>query len=389
ALAEDRGPDVFLIHNTWISKYQPKILPMPPTTQVAVQRVVGTVKKETIFQLETERSVSIRSYKNNYPDAVIRDTIRTVDVSTDPDKRQLEQRILAVPVSVDTLAMYVNKDLLNAAGIATIPNEWGAFQQAMPKLVKQDAQGALLQSGAGLGTAYNVERSPDIISVLMMQNGAEMSAEDGTPTFGLIPTALRDVRDQPPAYQAVAFYTDFADPGKEVYTWNKDQPNSFEAFLQGRVAFFFGYSYHLPIIRARAPKLNLGISPLPQIEGNPIVNYANYWAWTVSKKTKAPDIAWNLLNFMIKPEEAKKYQTAAKRPAAEKSLLPDQLEDEDIGVFASQVLTAKSWYIGNDPRTMEDALKAMVENVLSGVEEIPTAVQNAVAKVSQTIKYSF
>ena len=42
----------------------------------------------------------------------------------------MEQRIMAVPVSVDTLAMYVNKDLLNTAGIPTVPSEWSAFQQA-------------------------------------------------------------------------------------------------------------------------------------------------------------------------------------------------------------------------------------------------------------------
>ncbi|MCI0479216.1 extracellular solute-binding protein, partial [Candidatus Uhrbacteria bacterium] len=175
----------------------------------------------------------------------------------------------------------------------------------------------------------------------------------------------------------------------QVYTWNALQPDSYQAFVQGKVAFFFGYSYHLPYIRAQAPKLNLGIAPLPQIEGNPTVNMANYWTWTVSKKAKNRDVAWNFLNFMIKPEEAKKYLDAAKRPAAEKSLLPGQLENEDVGVFASQVLTSKSWYRGSDPGAMEDAFKVMVDNVVSGAEDIPTAVKNAQTKVSQTMRYSY
>ena len=172
ALAEDRGPDIFLVHNTWISKYLSKIQPMPLSTTVAVQTVVGTLKKEVTYVLETDPSISLRTYKNTDPDAVTRDTIRTVDVSTKADTHQYEQRIVAVPVSVDTLGMYVNKDLLNAAGIATIPTTWDAFQAAIPKLVKQDSQGNLLQAGAALGTAYNVDREPDILSVLMMQNGA-------------------------------------------------------------------------------------------------------------------------------------------------------------------------------------------------------------------------
>ena len=385
ALAEDRGPDIFMVHNTWITKYLPKIQPMPASTKVAVQRVVGTVKKETTYVLETTPTMTVTKYKSTYPDAVIKDTIRTLDVSPDPGKRQLESRVVAIPLSVDTLAMYVNKDLLNAAGIATIPTTWDRFQEAIPRLVKQDAQGSLIQMGAALGTGYNVERSADIISALMMQNGTVMSADNGTPTFGVTPESLSGAREQPPAYQALSFYTDFANPAKAVYTWNAQQSNSFDAFVQGRVAFFFGYSYHLPVIRAQAPKLNLAIAQLPQIEGNPTVNMANYWAWSVSKKTKNSDTAWNLLNFMMGKDEVSKFLTAAKRPAADRSLLEGQLDNEDIGVFASQVLTAKTWYRGDDPNAMEDAMKVMIENVQTGKEDIPTAIQNAVAKVSQTI----
>lgn len=389
ALAEDRGPDIFMIHNTWVTKYQPKIAPMPLSSKVAFQEIVGTLKKEAIYTLKDEPSISLRRYKNDYPDAVAKDTIRIVNVATKANERKLEERILALPVSVDTLGMFVNKDLLNAAGIATVPTTWDKFQEVIPRLMKQDPQGDIIQAAASLGTAFNVERSPDIISVLMMQNGAQMSADDGSPMFALVPPALSEQRNEPPAYQALSFYTDFANPAKSVYTWNGKQPNSLEAFIQGKSAFFFGYSYHLPQIRTRAPKLNLSLAQLPQIEGNPTVNYANYWSWTVSKKSKSSDLAWNVLNFMIKPAEAKKYLDAAKRPAADKSLLSAQLEDEDIGVFASQVLTAKSWYRGDDPRAMEDALEIMIENALAGVEEIPTAVRNAQTKISQTIRFTF
>ncbi len=389
ALAEDRGPDVFLIHNTWVGKYLPKIEPMPAETQVAVRRVVGTVRKQEVYQLETNRSMSLRDYKNDFVDGAVRDTVRRVDVSEDPNTKQVEERIVALPLSVDTLGMYVNRDLLNAAGVATVPDTWGGFQEVVPQIARVDTQGQLIQYGAALGTAYNVERATDILTVLMMQNGAQMSLDDGTPVFHQIPSALQSVREEPPAYQAVSFYTDFANPIKEVYTWDADQPNSLEAFVQGRLAFFFGYSYHLPTITSRAPKLNLGIAELPQIAGNPTVNFANYWAFTVSKKSDDSDVAWNLLNFMVQPEEMQKYLDAAERPAARRSLLPGQYEDENVGVFASQALTSRTWYLGDDPDTMESALEVMVDTVLRGTEEIPQAVRTAQQKVSQTINYDF
>lgn len=388
ALAEDRGPDIFLIHNTWVGKYQPKILPMPLSTKTAVQTVQGTIKQTVVYAISQEPTVSARQFKNEYPDTVSQDLLRVMNVSTNPDKRDLQQRVLGIPLSVDTLAMYVNKDLLNAAGIATVPETWDAFQDAVKKLVKQDAQGEIVQAGAALGTGLNVERAPDILSVLMMQNGAVMSAADGTPAFQAIPPNLSGTRDQPPSYQALAFYTDFANPAKEVYTWNAKQPNSLDAFIEGKVAFFFGYSYHLPVIKARAPKLNLTIAKLPQISGNPTANFANYWAWTVSKKTKSPDLAWNLLNFMRRPEQSKTYLDAVKRPAALKSQLDAQLEDEDVGVFASQVLTAQSWYRGNDPKTADNAFIEMIDTALTTPpEDIAKVVSTAAEKISQTIPY--
>jgi len=388
ALAEDRGPDIFMIHNTWVGKYMPKILPMPLQVKTASESVQGTLKKELVWSLNTEPTVSIRQFKLDYPDVVASDFLRTVNVSTNPDKRDLQTRVVAIPLSVDTLAMYVNKDLLNTAGISTMPQNWDDFQTAVKKLVKQDDQGNIVQAGTALGRGTNVERAPDIIAALMMQNGAEMSAPDGTPTFNLIPAKLQGQRDVPPSVQALAFYLDFANPGKDVYTWDAKMPNSLNAFMQGKVAMFFGYNYDLPVIRAGAPKLNLGISQMPQIQGNPVVNYANYWAWTVSKKTKSTDLAWSLLNFMRKPEENKKFLDAAQRPAALRSQLGAQMESEDLGVFASQVLTAQSWYRGNDPKAMEDALVSLVEDA-QGVEleKYTGLISTAVDKISQTIPF--
>ncbi|MDP3794118.1 MAG: extracellular solute-binding protein [Candidatus Uhrbacteria bacterium] len=385
ALAEDRGPDIFLIHNDWTGKYLSKISPQPPSTKIAYQVVVGTIKKEQTWELRTEQGITNKSFKDQYADVAIKDIMRTVNVSPTADKQDFQQRILGIPVSIDTLALYYNKDLLNAAGLPTPPETWSQFQEQVKKLTKLDAQGNLLQSGAGFGTAFNVERAVDLVSVLMMQNGTEMADEIGRPTFELIPAALAD-RELPPAFQALQFYTDFANPAKETFTWNNAQPNSLDAFIQGRTAFFFGYSYHLNQIRARAPKLNLGVSALPQIDGNPVRNYANYWYFVVSKKTKNPDIAWNFLNFLAKPEESKKILEVIKRPAARKKLLQDQFNDEQVGVFASQVLTSVSWYRGKDPKAAEDAILNMIQSIINGTASVSDAIRFAVDKINQTIQ---
>lgn len=384
-MAEDRGPDIFLVHNDWITKYLSRITPMPKSTQVGYVVTTGTIKKEKSWEVHTEPTISLKDYKAQYADAVLADTIRNVDVAVNSNKPDRQDRIVALPMSIDTLGLYYNKDLLNAAGIPNPPETWQAFQDQVKKIVKFDSQNTLLQAAAGIGTSSkNVERATDLLSVLMMQNGARMTDDAGNIFFHVIPPELSGQREEPPSYSAVTFYTDFANPSKETYTWNAQQPNSLDAFVQGKTAFFFGYAYHLPTIKARAPKLNLGITKLPQIEGNPVKNFANYWAWTVSKKAKNPDVAWNLLNYMAQAEQNKKILDVMKRPAVRKAMLQDQLEDESIGVFASQVLTAVTWYRGKDPATMESALDEIINQTLQGIP-IQTSMRQAIEKISQTL----
>ncbi|MDD5438554.1 MAG: extracellular solute-binding protein [Patescibacteria group bacterium] len=387
ALAEDRGPDIFLVHNTWVGKYLSKISPMPATTQMAYRFAEGSsTNRSYTYELRNERSITLKQLKESYPDAVASDVIRKVNTAKEGAAPLLEDKVVALPMSVDTLAMYVNKDLLNAAGIPTIPDTWDKFQATIPRLVKIDSAGKILQAGTAMGLAANVERATDIVSVLMMQNGAVMTSDDGYPTFAFMPENLTEQREVSPGLQALGFYLDFANPDKQVYTWNSTMPNSLDAFTQGRVAYFFGYAYHLPTIKARAPKLNLAIAKLPQIENNPVVNFANYWVWTVSKKSKNTDIAWNFINYMTQQDNEKQFLDLAKRPPAHKALIDKYLEDENLGVFASQILTSKSWYKGADPDAMESAMSTMItDGAATDPEDLNRVVLISQDKVGQTM----
>lgn len=384
AFAEDRGPDIFLIHNTWTNKYAPKIVPMPRTTKTAYRVVVQGLKQEVTWELRSEPTISLKEFKDAFADAISYDLLRNVNLAASGQPQDFQDRPMGVPIGLDTLALYYNKDILNAAAIPTPPETWTQFADQVRKITKRDAQGNIQQSAAAIGTAYNVERSIDILTALMLQNGTEMASASGRPVFQAMPVALQGSREEPPSFQATQFYTDFADPTKDVYTWNANQPASLDAFVQGRTAFFFGYSYQYDTIRSRAPKLNLGLSKLPQIEGNPAKNVANYWYWAVSKKSKNQGVAWRFLNTLTDATISKKILENAKRPAARKSLLNAQLEDERVGVFASQVLNAVSWYKGKDPLAMETAMEQLINDVVTGVRDVKKSVEFAANQVGQT-----
>ena len=383
ALAEDRGPDIFSIHNTWLKKYKNKITPLPPTTTLAYPITQGTIKKEVIPQLRTTKSLNAKDIKNNFVNIVYRDVAGLI---FNEATKKYEEKIYGLPLFVDTLAMYYNKDLFNNAGLAQSPAYWNnEFQQAVKKTTKQDTKGEIIQSGAALGGSNNIERYSDILSVLMMQNGSVMADDDsGQVLFNKIPPSFKD-QSYNPGLEALRFYTDFANPAKEVYSWNKNLDDSLNLFAQGKLAIMFGYSYHLATIRAQAPKLNFAITKLPQIKGNTPVNFANYWVETVSSKSQHLNEAWDFIQFATKAEQAKTYLDKAKRPTALRALINEQIDDDDMGVFAEQVLTAKSWYHGADSAAAEKMFAEMIDAAVLGQDKIETLINLAASKVQQTM----
>lgn len=383
SLAEDRGPDIFCIHNTWMRKYQNKLAPMPDKTTTVYPTVQGTIKKEVVNELRTSRSLTIPEIKNLFVDVVYDDAVIPVVTG---ENGEITEKVYALPLSVDTLAMFYNKNLFNNAGVAEPPAYWNSeFQSDVKKLTRQDGKGNIKQAGTALGGSSNIARQSDILSILMMQNGAVMMDDGGKVLFDQVPDDFRD-QHYNPGLEALRFYTDFADPSKEVYSWNKSMENSLDLFMKGQVGMMFGYSYFIPQIKAQAPKLNYGISKLPQIEGNDKqANMANYWLEGVSAKSLHVNEAWDFVQFMTRETEAKKYLAITDKPTALRSLVNGQIENKEADVFAEQILTAKSWYRGVDVAAMEKIFANLTDAVIAGEDRIENSLSLAARQVQQTM----
>ncbi|MFA5047998.1 MAG: extracellular solute-binding protein [Patescibacteria group bacterium] len=373
ALAEDRGPDILSLPADSLREYQSKLEPMPKQITMAYQRVRGTIKKETYYELATTPTISIRQIKDNFVDAVYNDAL-------------IDGKVYGLPLSLESLIMFYNKDILNQAAISQVPTDWKTFQDDVAKITKFGENNKIIQAGAALGTGKNTSYSFDILSLLMMQNGAIMSAPNGQVTmFNEVKVGSQN---ENPGLTALQFYGDFASPIKSVYSWNNDLPNSLDAFLAGNVGFLFAYNHDIANIRSRAPKLNFGVAPVPQIPGNPVRNYANYWVETVSKKSTSTNEAWDFVLFSTKKTEVAKYLAKTKRPTALRELINSELEDEDLHADATQTLTADNWYRGKNPDAAKKIIIDMQDAfVVSSTDEkmINNLMDTTIKKLNQTI----
>jgi len=377
ALAAGKGPDIFFIHNTWLPKYSDKIMALtdvtPPVfSPLREEQRKGCMRSSTLPP--TQHFIGTKEYWRTYVDVV-------------SENFTSNGKIYAVPLACDTLALYYNKELFKRAeitdppGIPNPPKTWEDFKDDVEKLTILDEKGNIKRAGATLGTAKNINRSTDILTLLMLQSGTQMTDSEHTrATFNQM------VRNYYPGQTALQFYTDFANPAKRVYTWNPNMEYSIDAFYQGKAAMMFNYSYHIPTIRAKAPKLDFGVAPVPQIKGSgEDVNFANYWGLTVSRKSPNKPIAWDFIMFASKKENVRKYVKKTKRPSARRDLIEEQKSDEDLGVFAAQVLSAKSWYVV-DQKSVETIFVEMIESVVLRRATPREAINLAAAQVSRLMR---
>ena len=365
ALAEGNGPDIISIHTTWLKQYQKLIDPMPQSVTLAATLFDG---KKTYTSLQTTKMPTLVDLRNNYIDTVSEDAI-------------IGSSIYGLPLGADTLAIYYNRQMLNQAGIVSPARTWEELKDQIKLLTLQDSTGQFVQSGAALGGAYNINRAPDILSALMMQNGAEMTRANKV-SFNQVPAGISD-DSIVPGRDALRFYTDFASPAKEVYTWNEDMPESLNAFANQQSAYFFGYSYHLPLIRSLAGSIDLGIAKLPQISATgKQVNIANYWLEAVTKGSPNKSEAWGFIQFASSQAGAASYLTAAQKPTALRALISSQRSNEELKPFADQLLTAKTWYHGNDASGMENVMRIMISQVIDGSSTAEEAINEAAKQIN-------
>lgn len=394
ALATGQGPDIFLIHNNWLPSFKNKLEPAPTSI------------------------TNLQELNNNFPDVVAKDFVDS-------------NKIYAYPLSVDSLALYYNKDLLNAVGISRPPQTWNEFNEASAKMAAINSEGNITRAGAAMGTAKNINRSADILTMLMMQNGVEM-----TDSGNLSATFDRGVIDANgnsvlAGANALNYYTSFArltvDENKPnpLYTWNLRMPDSVEAFAEGRVGMMINYSWQVTNIKAANPKLNYGVAMLPQIASEKPASFANYWAFAVAKNKLSQTTsagqqtaavpnnvrifeAWEFLRYLTVNNKgtvhlanavtgnsadfsigtfdpAVEYLKKTNKPAARLDMIEAQKADPFLAPFAMSNLIAKTWYQA-DPDQIEGILMESIDSVNRGAVSVNEALNLAATRVKGVMR---
>ena len=349
-LADDKGPDVISVNVRSLGKYQSRLQPMPAgvtdTLMTITQNQFGG--ENVVVNRVPRTMVTLNQLRTDFIQTISNDVVR-------------DGKIYGLPISFDVMGIYYNKDLLDRAGIPEPPKTWEEFQGQVKTLTKYDkTTGKILQSGAALGTGSNIPSSSDLLYVLYAQSKLPFIAKNGQVMFNRNPDNYGGNQISPGA-QVLDFYTDFANPTKDTYTWNAEMPNALESFANGQTAFYFGYSYQYAAIKSRAPQLNFDVIPLLQLMPETPVNVANYSVQAVPQKSKRSSEAWAFIDYLARSPANKEYLDKTKRLSALRSYIAEQKKMPEIASFTEQLLVADNWYRGKDFEAADKAIQDIFE----------------------------
>jgi multiple sugar transport system substrate-binding protein len=341
ALAGVNPPDLFMFHNTWLPKHFNKVTPF------------------------SGEQISVSRLRNLFPTVVEQDFA--------PDGT-----VYALPLYIDTLAMFYNQDIFDGKGVALAPKDWAEFEAAVPKLRTLDRLGRIQKPAAAIGGSNkSINRATDILQLVMLQAGTQMVDENFSQAlFG-----------SQQGREAFSFYTKFANPLDPAYTWNDSLAYSLDSFAAGDTAIMFNYSHQVAFLKEKNPFLNFRVTSMLQPrEKTQDVNFANYWGVAASNKTPGIAAAQDFILFLTTdPQAAQTYLQLTGRPPALRGLINQYLNDPELGVFARQALTARSWP-QIDNAAIENIFSTAISDVLAGRLDNRRALDEAAGKVTELMR---
>lgn len=350
ALASGEGPDAVIFSDDMLVKHGDKIFTIP---------------------------------YDSYPQSSYRSTfIEAGDVLLKSDG------IVGLPFLVDPLVMYWNRTTLNSAGISNPPQYWDEFVGLVERLTRKDTSANISKATIALGEFRNIKNAQDILTTLILQAGNPIIVRDQNDNFKSNFNERLNY-SVAPADAGIAFFTQFSDPSKQIYTWNRTLPNSDEMFLVGDLAFYIGFAGERIDFIKRNPNLNFGVSQIPQSRSSVENNKKNTGAklYFLSILNASDQISDSLMNIyaLTSQQNMSLLKEIVDSPPVRRDLLAGVPSVDYKDTFYKSALIAYP-FLEPDSVETKQVLSNAIESVSSGRLNISEAINQINNYLNLSIK---
>ena len=175
----------------------------------------------------------------------------------------LSDGLYALPIAVDPMVLFWNRDILATEGFLAAPRTWEELINVQfNDLIRRDFDRTIRRGVVAMGEYNNVRNAFGLVSMLLVQSGSQ-GVIDGDRGYEI--SLNQSVNNASNPIRTVAdFYTRFSKPANTLYSWNRSFSEDRATFVGEDLVFYFGYASEGPILERLNPNLNFDISEVPQ-----------------------------------------------------------------------------------------------------------------------------
>ncbi len=292
----------------------------------------------------------------------------------------LPEGVYGVPLFVDPLMMYWNRNVLTSAGFLQPPQTWEELLATyFPALIVRSQSRDIRRAVVAMGAVRNVTNAAPIIYSLFLQGGSQgVNVRDGQVQLLL---DSRQAGGGRPFFNAVEFYTRFSTFNNVNYTWNASLPNDREQFLREDLMFYFGFGSEARELERRNPNLNFDIAEFPQgAEATLRRTYGRFYSLMVLQRARNPQAAYTVLSILAEDRQVQQMAAYYNFAPVRRSLLQGGSTDLYGRMIFRSAPIAYGW-LSPAPAPLATALATMVEDITSERKSVSAAVADGLERI--------
>jgi len=216
----------------------------------------------------------------------------------------LNDGLYALPIAVDPLVLYWNRDLLATQGFLNAPRTWEELLNVQfGALIERDFDRSIRRGVVALGEFNNVRNSFGVMSMLLTQAGSGGVVESERGYEIKLQESIAGAIN--PLRTAIEFYTRFSQPANSYYSWNRSLPQDRAAFVGEDLVFYFGYASEAREIERLNPNLNFDIAEVPQGAAASVRRtYGQFYGLALLRSSDNSNAAYAVMAQLNSPQQA-------------------------------------------------------------------------------------
>lgn len=247
---------------------------------------------------------------------------------------KLDNKSYMFPVASFVYPIFLNLDMLEAAGIKETPKTRTEFMAAAQKLTNADANEYGWVLPLSLQAPNGIQN--DVMSWVWASGKSMMKNGKPDLTNSDVVSALEFINEM--------YQKGLVSPG----AFAKQEQDKVEEFVNGRIGMMVDTLAHINMIRERNPELNFTISDFPVVDGYDGPRGLPYAAWGIgiSESSEHKEEAWKLVSFLMSKDINSKLVSIANAFPGNVKAQPDFVKADEM--FGKGFEIFQSGYLANE-----------------------------------------